>query len=318
MKLLIQFSGEHSLLPLAECEGVLRGEGFKFKVSGDYPDAWFKIVDVKAEKSFFVNRLSLARKVCEYVCSSTSLDVVAERLYPLLEGGSFKVSCKSMRVSEKLGGILHGRGLKVDIVKPDVFVDLFLADRRFHAGLRIPLNRDFERRKPQHRPFFHPTSMHPKFARALVNLAEVKSGDTVLDPFCGTGGILIEAALLGMNVKGCDIDEKMVEGCKTNLAHFGLKGVITQKDARSIAVKADAVVTDPPYGRSSFVSGKEPGKLYQDFIVKVAEVLSPGKHMVLVAPRQINLSFPGFCEKAHFDLRMHKSLTRRIWVVAKT
>lgn len=297
--------------------GVLRGEGLKFKVSGEYSGARLMIVDVKCENPGFVHRLSLARRVCEHVCSSGSLDVIADRLYPLLEGRSFKVSCKSMRVSEKIGGILHERGLKVDIHEPDVFVDLFLADRKFHAGLRIPLNRDFEKRKPQHRPFFHPTSMHPKFARALVNLAEVKAGDTVLDPFCGTGGILIEAGLIGLNVTGLDIDEKMVEGCKKNLAHYNLSGEIMKADARSCKVLAHAIVTDPPYGRSSYVSGKNPEKLYLEFIACASENLSPGGIMVLVAPSQYKLSFPGFCENASFDLRMHKSLTRRIWVVAK-
>ncbi|MFH1787875.1 MAG: DNA methyltransferase [Candidatus Altiarchaeota archaeon] len=317
MKLLIQFSGEHPTLPYAEFEGVLRGEGLKHKLLEEYSAERLVVAKVKAEHSSFLTRLALARRVCSYVGSSADLDVLADNLYPLLNGGSFKVSCKSMRVSERLGGILHGRGLRVDVHAPDAVVEVFLADRKFHAGIRIPLNQDFEKRKPQHRPFFHPTSMHPKFARALVNLAEVKAGETLLDPFCGTGGILIEAGLMGVNVAGLDIDEKMVEGCKKNLDKYKIKGDIQKGDARSSVFQADAIATDPPYGRSSFVSGKDPISLYVEFIENAAKHISPGRCMVLMAPQHYDLDFPGLDEKAHIDLRMHKSLTRRIWVLTK-
>ena len=41
---------------------------------------------------------------------------------------------------------------------------------------------------------------------------------TILDPFCGTGVILQEAMLMGYNVLGSDIDPRMVEYSKENLA----------------------------------------------------------------------------------------------------
>lgn len=40
---------------------------------------------------------------------------------------------------------------------------------------------------------------------------------TVLDPFCGTGVVLQEAALLGFDVYGTDLSEKMVDYSKANL-----------------------------------------------------------------------------------------------------
>ena len=70
----------------------------------------------------------------------------------------------------------------------------------------------FEERKVQHRPFFSPISLHPKLARVLVNISAIKRDETLLDPFCGTGGILIEAGLIGAKVIGSDIEEKMIEG----------------------------------------------------------------------------------------------------------
>ena len=39
----------------------------------------------------------------------------------------------------------------------------------------------------------------------------------IVDPFCGTGGIAIEASLLGLEVLASDLDSRMVEGTKSNL-----------------------------------------------------------------------------------------------------
>jgi tRNA G10 N-methylase Trm11 len=46
---------------------------------------------------------------------------------------------------------------------------------------------------------------HPQMIRALLNIIGLKSGDTVLDPFIGSGTTAIEAQLLGINCIGIDI-----------------------------------------------------------------------------------------------------------------
>ena len=50
-----------------------------------------------------------------------------------------------------------------------------------------------------------------------VEQVDSKSGSTVLDPFCGTGVILQEAALMGYDVYGTDVSEKMVRFSRDNL-----------------------------------------------------------------------------------------------------
>lgn len=57
----------------------------------------------------------------------------------------------------------------------------------------------------------------PKLAQAMLNLAGVESGQRVLDPFCGTGVVLQEAALLGCEVYGSDLNEKMVRYTRDNM-----------------------------------------------------------------------------------------------------
>lgn len=57
----------------------------------------------------------------------------------------------------------------------------------------------------------------PKLARIMVNLAQLEQGEILWDPFCGSGTILVEAALLGYNVLGSDIDAEAVEAAQQNI-----------------------------------------------------------------------------------------------------
>jgi tRNA G10 N-methylase Trm11 len=58
----------------------------------------------------------------------------------------------------------------------------------------------------------------PKLAQTMLNLAKVEPQTRVLDPFCGTGVVLQEAALLGCAVYGTDLNERMVKYTRDNLA----------------------------------------------------------------------------------------------------
>lgn len=58
----------------------------------------------------------------------------------------------------------------------------------------------------------------PKLARIMVNLAAVKPGSTIWDPFCGVGTIPLEALLLGYNVLCSDLDIEMVASTEKNIA----------------------------------------------------------------------------------------------------
>lgn len=57
----------------------------------------------------------------------------------------------------------------------------------------------------------------PKLAQIIINLATTGQHQTVLDPFCGTGVVLIEAALMGHNVYGTDIEQRMIDYSQRNL-----------------------------------------------------------------------------------------------------
>ena len=57
----------------------------------------------------------------------------------------------------------------------------------------------------------------PKLACMMVNMTGLTSG-RVLDPFCGTGVVLQEAALLGFTTYGTDLSEKMVQYSHANMS----------------------------------------------------------------------------------------------------
>ena len=88
----------------------------------------------------------------------------------------------------------------------------------------------------------------PKLAQILINLCgPLKPGARVLDPFCGTGVVLQEAALMGYTPYGTDLSERMVEYSKKNLAWLastaGNSANISPRSAR-LAGLADRAI--PP------------------------------------------------------------------------
>lgn len=52
--------------------------------------------------------------------------------------------------------------------------------------------------------------MDPQLSLLMANQAQIKSGDTVLDPFVGSGSLLVAAAQFGGYVMGTDIDYLML------------------------------------------------------------------------------------------------------------
>ncbi|HWQ99868.1 MAG TPA: hypothetical protein VN397_03420 [Candidatus Methylomirabilis sp.] len=82
----------------------------------------------------------------------------------------------------------------------------------------------------------------PKLARMMVNLAQVDDGMTVLDPFCGSGTVLMEAALAtkASRIVGTDVDVKQVDATNRNTDWLVSRNVITPDDrARTRAIASN-------------------------------------------------------------------------------
>jgi len=65
----------------------------------------------------------------------------------------------------------------------------------------------------------------PKLARMMVNFTGLKDG-TIWDPFCGSGTVLMEAAVLGYNFLGSDVDENALYYTEENIKWLNKNGYL--------------------------------------------------------------------------------------------
>ena len=222
----------------------------------------------------------------------------------------------------ELGAVLVDHGFGVDLDDPDRELRvLFAGDTALVGWLVAESVRDFGERAPTDRPFFQPGSMSPLDARAYANLAGAGPDRTILDPMCGTGGLLIEAGLAGSRVLGVDAQTKMVRGARQNLGTYldGEFGVL-RGDGTSLPVGDDAVdgvVVDAPYGRQSKVAGHELDELVGGAL---AEAIRVAPRCVLVGDRDWTASAEdvGWSVRATFPRRVHRSLVRHVHVLDRT
>mgnify|MGYP000091377759 CR=1 FL=1 len=229
-----------------------------------------------------------------------------------------------------LGQVLVDRGFAVDLDDPDhVLQALFAGTDDASATdpgaggvcalgwLAVETDREFADRQPTDRPFFQPGSMDPQLARALVNLAGAGPEKTILDPMCGTGGLLLEAGRVGATPVGGDAQTKMVRGTRRNLREL-LDGDwhVYRGDAARVPIATDAVdgvVFDAPYGRQSKIEG-DLDDLVADALAEARRVAS---RAVVVGDRSWaeTAESVGWTVEVTFERRVHRSLTRYIAVL---
>ncbi len=257
-------------------------------------------------------RLAYTSMVLETVFVSDTIQSVDwEKYY----GGDFCVRSNVTGREKELAAIIW-RSVKNPKVKlrgsSSEFWFFFAAGKVICGKAVFTRIEKFHLRRPDLRPGFFPVSVKPKLARALVNLTGVQKG-TLWDPFCGTGGILIEAALLGIDIVGTDIDPEMIRACKKNFDHYRVQGVACVGDARQEVVECDAIVTDPPYGRRASLKKVDIENLYNEFLAHVYPFVST---VVIMCPNNLRITtdYRTVFEGKDF---VHNSLTRRILVLHK-
>ena len=153
---------------------------------------------------------------------------------------------------------------KVSLDDPSLIIYLILTDSQGFFGFST----EFEKEKQLKKPKNHPHELDWKLSRVMINLAGFKEGDTICDPFCGTGTTLLEAESMGINSIGIDFDKKMCDLSKKNLKENQFDSKIFNSDYKyinKIENKYDGIVTDLPYGRASKTS-EPPEKLLRNFV----------------------------------------------------
>jgi tRNA (guanine10-N2)-dimethyltransferase len=313
---LVVLSGLHGTLPASEVVAcvpsrVARRAGRLLLVETPFPDE--------------LRRLAYSALVLDYLGAGgperLPFDAAAE------VRGTYAVHVSG--VPERLRRALHRlvwRALpdpRVSLRAPDTELHAFIVpDGVWWGRLRARVSDgQFDARRTQHRPFFRSYGMQPRKSRCLVNLSGVQSGQRLLDPCCGTGSSLIEAALLGVHAYGSDSDPRAVAGSRENLAALGLDASLRVLDARRLdawGVTFDAIVSDLPYGLSASLAGARSRELYREVLEAAALVLPRGRVAVLAAPEGLLPEVPEhFLALEHHVEHVHDSLRREITVLCR-
>ena len=316
-----------------ELEACLEADGVRWREAGSLGRV--AVLDLDGPPP---TRMGLTPEIGELTTRAGSAEelITAVADSPPKLAGSFVVRhttvpkafhCGADRLEPRLGDVIGERtGAPVDLHDPDTVLRVVATPEGAVMGPLVHRRGTFDERKSDRRPYFHPSSLAPKLARAMVNLSGARPGKVLLDPFCGTGGIPIEAAMVGCRALASDIDTKMVAGTKANLDHLGLEAFMATGDARQLTDVfgegiVDCIATDPPYGRAASTWGVGLKELFSEVFPVLFAVLRPGGRLCLGAPQQVPLE--SLCRDVGFKylqgvrIRVHGSLTRHICVAER-
>lgn len=157
-------------------------------------------------------------------------------------------------------------GLEGDIkmIDPEVTFSLYLHSSKslYYFGRKVgESQRDLiERFNLKKRVYLGTTSFEAELSLVMSNLALVKAGQLVFDPFVGTGSFLYTSSAFGAYSIGSDIDGRQLRGSDDcsffdNLKQYGVEKLVLGGLVQDIChhsfrdgFQVDAIITDPPYG----------------------------------------------------------------------
>ncbi|MFP4133286.1 MAG: methyltransferase [Halothece sp.] len=255
-------------------------------------------VSLKARSVFHVMRqiydFSVPKKV-DFL-ETVYQEILALDIPEMEEAKTFRVTTqrngnhlfKSIDVQRKAGAALIERYHKaVSLEQYDVKVRVDIFDRLCLVSVQLT-KESLDRR---HHLVWRPRiSLKTTMAYAMLQLCELKQNDRLLDPFCGSGTILLEAASVFPDLKlyGSDRREEAITGAQTNIKTAGLSHRIHLKhlDARDLeigypAAYFNAIVANPPYGVHL---GSEMNfyRLYLKFLQGAGNILVSGGRLVIL------------------------------------
>jgi SAM-dependent methyltransferase len=214
------------------------------------------------------------------------------------------------------------------------------ASLQWGVTVYVPETIGFKERSRE-RPFVTSSiSLSSRLARMLLNIASVSPGQIILDPFCGSGTILSEALLKGVDCIGIDRNHGSVERAKKNLAWLMGRRRSNNPGTPSYSVvvgdatnlrnslgdkMVDAVVSEPilvpklsspPALEKAQRLVKHAARIYSEALYEMSSVLRRGGRMVLVVPsirtaegKDVTLTFEDVHEAGMKPFQPHKSST---------
>ncbi len=325
IRIAVELSGESP--DLGRAEAIAAAEALGGHAVEASEDGSLTAVDLPSDGDAvrLADRLALARRCLRPVGRRDGADVV----FRALPAGSTAAVRRLGRPTSggqdeevrRLGRAIVEAGGRIDLERPEhrfwirpgadpvLYEECGTVDRATPARRRMPTL-----------PFQRPVSLPPRLARVAANLARIRPGDRVVDPFVGTGALLAEAGLLGARLYGVDRDPEMVRGALRNLTHLGVGAEeMIVGDAGTVAFPSggtgfDAVLTDPPYGRASSTGGEDGSALVARVLPRWAAAVRPGGRVVVILGAESEPLGGEWRRELSVPVRVHRSLTRRFCV----
>ena len=175
----------------------------------------------------------------------------------------------------------HGWTYCRDDAAADLTIRLFIEHDVAFVGVR--LGKTALSKRP-YKQVHLPGSLKPPVAAALVMLVDVAPGLCLLDPCCGAGTILVEAALRGAAVLGGDSDPSAAAAARANAAAAGVSAEIRQWDAQALPIASssiDRIVSNLPWGRQVAMDAAL-APFYHRTCSEMRRVLAPGGRLALL------------------------------------
>nr|XP_009685238.1 PREDICTED: THUMP domain-containing protein 2 [Struthio camelus australis] len=206
---------------------------------------------------------------------------------------SFRVSC---RCSGAIAKIFTSQDLR----NPDLEIFVHLND--IHSVVGIPLFR----LPLANREYIKTAGLRSTIAWAMASLAEISAGAFVLDPMCGLGTILLEAAKEWPEACywGTDISDSQLEGAYVNIRTAGL---VDKIELLKASVKAlplpsesfDTVISDIPFGKKFKIT--KDILLLPDILQEMERVLRVGGTVVLLLSQDLRKHVDGITKRVEND-----------------
>lgn len=191
---------------------------------------------------------------------------------------------------------------KISLDKPDALFCIIVSQQgRYYEGRLLDITKIRLKKVVR-----HPAELKDKLALLMINLAGVKERETLLDPCCGTGTILLYASYYKINSIGCDISLYMCKSSIKNLEANGLTALVINADSTKLPInKVDVVVSNLPYGKASSTFGLDSKTLVKNIVEECRKI---SKKVVFMCKRGDEPE----SMKKYYDLYVHKNLSRRL------
>lgn len=370
-KLYLFMLGRDPELAIAEIESYFFSHSIPFRILNSSSVA--AAVELDDFIDDWIDEFGGVIKVCEVVSNSSRLEIIEKELSKIewYSGSSNKITyfvdayeteiddfvidyLKGYFKSNKIKGMLKKDSYPSRLIKKNTITDgLEVVVYRNYAARTIAVSNPLllkERDLGRPRTDYLKT-ISLRLAKILINLSCVKAGDTLVDPFCGCGGILQEAVLKGINAIGVDNDSNAVNESRLNMEwlaeryKFNGRWKVIKGDSSMLSKiidnRCDGIATEPylgPYIKKmpNLFQAKgmmsELTSMYSKVISESFKILAKGCRAAIVVPKfrtiegkKVSMNFRAIAENSGFFViygpieyaYKESKLLREIWVIEK-